>query len=84
MSEWKQYRRTNIAEMREVTDEEIKSGQLIVSEKPCRTVISVSQADKDNGSPKKGDRVARNPQDHADQWLVAKEYFEQNFEEHDK
>lgn len=42
--------------------------------------VSVSKADKDKGSPKKGDMIARNPKDHNDQWLVAKKYFKDNFE----
>jgi len=32
------------------------------------------------GSPKEGDMIARNPKNHADQWLVAKKYFEDNLE----
>jgi hypothetical protein len=27
-----------------------------------------------------GDMIARNPKNHSDQWLVAKQYFEDNFE----
>lgn len=42
--------------------------------------ISVSAPDKANGSPKAGDMIARNPKNHADQWLVAKQYFADNFE----
>lgn len=42
--------------------------------------VSVSASDKENGSPKDGDMIARNPKSHADQWLVAKKYFEDNFE----
>lgn len=42
--------------------------------------ISVSPADLDAGSPKEGDMIARNPDNHDDQWLVAKAYFEKNFE----
>lgn len=43
--------------------------------------VSISQADKDAGSPKLGDMIARNPKNHEDQWLVAKDYFEENLEE---
>lgn len=43
--------------------------------------VSISQADLENGSPKLGDMIARNPENHGDMWLVAKLYFEQNFEE---
>jgi len=43
--------------------------------------VSISEADKLNGSPKIGDMIARNPKDHTDKWLVAKKYFEENLEE---
>jgi hypothetical protein len=42
--------------------------------------ISVSAADHDAGSPKKGDMIARNPENHDDQWLIAGTYFAGNFE----
>ena len=42
--------------------------------------VSISEADRLNGSPKEGDMIARNPKNHEDQWLVAKEYFEDNLE----
>lgn len=42
--------------------------------------ISVSDADKENGSPKVGDMIARNPKNHNDKWLVAKKYFKDNLE----
>jgi hypothetical protein len=32
------------------------------------------------GSPKAGDMIARNPGNHEDQWLVAAQYFADNFE----
>ena len=44
------------------------------------TRVSVSAADKENGSPKPGDMIARNPKNHADQWLVAAKYFAENLE----
>lgn len=68
MSEWRQYKRKGLSEMRPyVIGEDI-------------TRISISEADKENGSPKEGDMIARNPRDHGDQWLVAKKYFEDNLE----
>jgi hypothetical protein len=70
MSEFKQYRRKQIAELRPFIEGEKLSD-----------AVSVSQADKDAGSPKVGDMIARNPKNHDDQWLVAKQYFEDNFEE---
>lgn len=69
MSEFKTYRRTNLAEMRPYQEGEILSRD-----------ISISSEDLKNGSPKKGDMIARNPKNHKDQWLVAKDYFEDNFE----
>lgn len=41
--------------------------------------VSVSQADKDNGSPKLGDMIAVNPKDPKDRWLIAKKFFEDNY-----
>jgi len=43
--------------------------------------VSISDADRAKGSPKIGDMIARNPKNHDDQWLVANEYFKENFEE---
>ena len=76
MSEFKQYRRTHIAEMRPVTDDEIIGG----AENCMRARISISAQDRENGSPKFGDMIARNPKNHADVWLVAARYFADNFE----
>jgi hypothetical protein len=70
MSKFKKYRRSQIAEMRPY-----KKGEKL----PAK--VSVSEVDKKNGSPKVGDMIARNPKNHDDQWLVAKKYFQDNFEE---
>jgi len=70
--EFKQYRRKNIAEMRQYVE-----GELLDSK------VSIADADKKNGSPKVGDMIARNPKNYEDQWLVAKKYFEDNFEAKD-
>ena len=43
--------------------------------------VSVSTVDIENGSPKLGDMIARNPKNHNDKWLVAEKYFRDNFEE---
>jgi hypothetical protein len=72
MNEFKEFRRTQIAEMREVSQKEITEG--------LEFNISVSNEDFKNGSPKIGDMIARNPINHKDQWLVAKRYFNDNFE----
>lgn len=42
--------------------------------------VSVSAADTEAGSPKVGDKIARNPKNHDDRWLVAAAYFADNFE----
>lgn len=68
MEPFKKYKRTQIAELRPYSSCENMAG------------ISVSDADKKNGSPKIGDMIARNPKNHNDKWLVAKDYFEENFE----
>jgi len=68
MSEYFKFRRRELAELR------------LWQEGEDMTNISVSQADKDAGSPKYGDMIARNPKNHADMWLVAKKYFADNFE----
>ena len=75
--EFKKYRRTNIAEMRPVTSAEL------VNDRRGNNIpeISISHVDIDKGSPKIGDIIARNPQNHKDQWLVSEEYFKDNFEE---
>jgi len=73
MSEFKQYRRKQIAELRPVVSNDTQLSLEVEG-------ISISQADKINGSPKKGDMIARNPKNHNDKWLVAKDYFEDNFE----
>lgn len=83
--EFKQYRRTQIAEMRTVTDYDVEvyykhAGELIVLNDKNVVKVSISVEDLANGSPKIGDMVARNPKNHNDQWLVAEQYFKDNFE----
>jgi hypothetical protein len=69
MSEFKQYRRKQIAELRPfVPGEKIDPR------------VSISLPDLEAGSPKAGDMIARNPKNHDDQWLVAAAYFADNFE----
>lgn len=65
---WKQYKRKGISEMRPYLPGEDVSR------------ISISDQDRHGGSPMEGDMIARNPKNHADQWLVAKKYFEENLE----
>ena len=70
MSEFKNYRRSQIANLRPYVEGEDLSDR-----------VSISAADMEAGSPKVGDMIARNPANHADQWLVAAAYFAANFEE---
>jgi hypothetical protein len=68
VEEFKKYRRKQISELRPYEAGEDLAG------------VSVSDADKKAGSPKLGDMIARNPSNHADRWLVAKKYFDENLE----
>lgn len=85
MTEFTKYRRTQVAEMRPVTDYDVDvynkhAGELIVMNGKRVVNVSISVEDLANGSPKIGDMIARNPKNHNDQWLVAEQYFEDNFE----
>lgn len=68
MDTFQQYRRKQIAHLRPYVPGEDLTG------------VSVAEADVKAGSPKAGDMIARNPKNHADQWLVAAAYFADNFE----
>ena len=72
MEDFKKYSRTSIAELRPVTQGDI--------DRFANSIYCVSIEDLRNGSPKIGDMIARNPKNHLDQWLIAKDYFEENFE----
>jgi len=62
---FKQYRRTGLSEMRPyVLGEDLSS---------------VSVSDEDTPETDMG-MIARNPKNHADQWYVAKKYFDDNLE----
>jgi hypothetical protein len=85
MSEFTKYRRTQVAEMRPVTYYDVEvynkhAGELIVMNEKRVVKVSISVEDLANGSPKSGDMIARNPKNHNDQWLVAEQYFNDNFE----
>ena len=77
MYEFKQYVRTNIAEMRPVCSDELSQDGIGYID----SAISISKADLEGGSPRIGDMIARNPANHDDQWLVAATYFSANFKE---
>lgn len=68
MTEFKRYRRVQIAEMADWEPGYEMRG------------VSISEADMKAGSPKAGDKIARNPKNHGDRWLVAAAYFAENFE----
>lgn len=69
MNGWQGYQRVATAEMRHWHPGLDMTG------------VSVSEADFHAGSPKNGDMIARNPDNHNDQWLVAFEYYQKNFVE---
>ena len=68
VAEFKQYRRKNIAEMRNYIPGEDMTG------------ISLSEADKELPTLD-GGKIARNPTNHNDTWYVAKVWFDDNFVE---
>src|SRR5690554_2261658 len=67
--EYKQYRRKQIAELADWSPDTDMTG------------VSISDADLKNGSPKAGDKISRYPKNHQDRWLVANDYFNDNFEQ---
>lgn len=86
---FKQYRRKEIAELRPVTHVECIEFRRATRYKGLflkpiliadGVEVYIPSEDRKNGSPKLGDMIARNPKNHNDQWLVAKQYFEDNFE----
>ena len=66
MSEFKKYRRTNIAEMRPYVFDE--------------NLFEISVAEVDDPHNDMG-MIAKNPNNYKDQWYVARKYFNDNFEE---
>ena len=68
MRSFTRYRRKQIAELRPYEAGEPLDG------------VNISETDRAAGSPMPGDMIARNPKNHADQWLVAAKYFADNFE----
>ncbi len=72
MTEWTKYRRSNLAEMRPVDPKE--SLELVSVSAPDAELFNENREEFNRGF------VARNPQNHADQWYVSRAYFEANFE----
>ncbi len=83
MSEFRQYKRKGLSEMRPVNEVDIKafqSDKQIHSIRDTEFKVSVSEVDLQNGSPKIGDFIARNPKNHNDQWLISEQYAADNLE----
>lgn len=64
MAEWKQYRKKALQDMRPYVPGEDLKG------------VSVSKED----TPEPGGMIARNAENPADQWYVAKAFFAKNYE----
>lgn len=69
MTEFQTFRRTGVIEARPY-----EPGETLP------TCVSISVADRDAGSPKAGDMIARNARNHDDQWLIAQEFFQEHYE----
>ena len=67
MTDWKMYHRINMSEMMPWR-ESMEMGH-----------VAIAEVDIDKGSPRPGDMIARNPNNHADKWLVSEKYFQENF-----
>lgn len=65
--EYKQYSRTETVELAEWKPDMDLTG------------VFMSEADRESGSPKEGDRIARNPRNHAERWLVRAESFKDDY-----
>lgn len=78
-----EHQRVQIAQLRKVDNNDIEkfidNGKIITIVNGEEVTVSISEADRKNGSPKIGDMIARNPENHKDQWLVAKNYYLENF-----
>ena len=68
MTEYKPYRKTAIAWLAPWTPDTEMTG------------VSVSDEDRENGSPKVGDMISRNPDHHADRYLMAEKFFRESYE----
>jgi len=66
--EYTEYRRKQIAHLRPWQEGDDMEG------------VSVSAPDTESGSPKAGDMIAVNIKNPADRWLVAAQYFSDNFD----
>lgn len=84
MAEFKNYRKKALTEMRPVSEADIRAFRSDRREahsmRDHEFKVSISETDIASGSPKFGDMIARNSDNHDDQWLIAKEYFDENYE----
>lgn len=67
MEEFTQFRKKKLGEMRPY-----KQGEDL-------SHVSINDEDKAAGSPKEGDMIARNPDNHKDQWLVSAQFVADNY-----
>jgi hypothetical protein len=70
MFNFKHYPRKGFIEARPYVEGEVLSDR-----------VSISTADREAGSPKLGDMIARNPENPEDQWLIAALFFASNYGE---
>lgn len=66
---FKEYRKVKNAELRPYVKGELND------------VFYINNEDLKNGSPKEGDMIARNPNDHDHKWLVTSKDFLKSYEE---
>ena len=64
MGKWTKHRKSALQEMRPYIEGEDLSG------------ISVNKED----TPEKGGMIARNSENHEDQWYVARDFYEKNYQ----
>ena len=68
--------------LREVTQEDVdefREHGVIYVDKTQSHSVSISDADLSSGSPRVGDVIAVNEDNTADQWLINRDYFHENF-----
>ena len=69
MEGWAKYRKIQIDELRPYAKgEQLGAG------------VKIAPEDRDTGSPKDGDMLARDPEKPDEQWLVSGRYFNANYE----
>ncbi|MEO1438463.1 MAG: hypothetical protein AAFV80_23190 [Bacteroidota bacterium] len=66
---WKEYYKKQTTTLRPYIEGEILPAH-----------FSISEFDRQNGSPKPGDMIARSKTDPTDMWLVSAQYFKENYQ----